>query len=237
MPIHRGWQVRQFIHGPVDYRLCFGPRWSPALPRGWQYQKFIHKPVGYRLCSDPRRRPAMPGLGSVGSSSMNRSVTGCVPALGLPVMPRGWQRRWFIREPVSNRLCSGPRRRYVMPRDQQGRRFEHGLFRFGTVQGPNSTMLSRIRYISPVSSSNWPSLVISKTSSPSDRSLLIFRLLWSNRPHSSAPPPLPGKENPRSRAPNCCSEGGGGSDQQHNFCLSNFNYNNNPINRWSPYSH
>ena len=36
---------------------------------------------------------------------------------------------------------------YSQTRGWQGRRFEHGLFRFGTAQGPDSTMLSRIRCV------------------------------------------------------------------------------------------
>ena len=34
----QGWQRRQFIHEPVGYRLCSGPRWRPAMPWGWQHR-------------------------------------------------------------------------------------------------------------------------------------------------------------------------------------------------------
>ena len=84
-----------------------------------------------------------------------------------------------------------------------------------------------------VSSSKRPSLVISKISSSSDRSPLIFRFLWSNRPHSSARPPLPRKENPRSRAPNCSGEGGRSTTH---FCLYNIYSHNHLSIRRTPVS-
>ena len=84
---------------------------------------------------------------------------------------------------------------------------------------PAACYLGRGRRIitsgSMVSSSNRPSLVILKTFSSSDSLLLIFRLLGQTRPHLSAPPPLPIKENPRSQAPNCSGEGGGGWSTTH----------------------
>ena len=60
-------------------------------------------------------------------------------------------------------------------------------------------------------------------------SLFIFRLLGQTRPHSSAPPPLPRKENPRSQAPNCSSEGGRSTTH---CCVYNIYCSNNPTGRW-----
>ena len=150
----------------VGDRLC-SSLWRPAMPRGWQGQYF-DEPVSYRLCSVPRGGMPCPVVGSVGSTSMNWSVTGCIAALGAGSEPRGRQI-----------ITSG----------------------------------------STVSSPNRPSLAISKRSSSSDRFPLIFRLFWSSRPHSSAPPPLPRKETPRSWAPNCSGEGGGGRSTTHFLSL------------------
>ena len=115
-------------------------------------------------------------------SSMNRSVTSCVPALG------------------SGLSCPGISR------------VEHGLFRLCTAQEPDSMMLSRISVSASAltapgsigaalcansGAASEPrgrriitsdsTVSSSKASSSSDRSQLIFRLLWSNRPHSLAP--------------------------------------------------
>ena len=89
-------------------------RW-PAITmhRGWQGRQVMHGAVSHRLCPGPRRRLPCPGVGGVGISYMNRSVTGCVPILGGSLQ-WGWQGRHFI----------------------------HGPFWLGTAQGPESTMLS-----------------------------------------------------------------------------------------------
>ena len=59
-----------------------------------------------------------------------------------------------------------------------------------------------------------------------------YRTSGQSRPRLSAPPPLPRKENPRSRAPNCSSEGDRSTTY---FCLYNIYYYNNPSGRWPHY--
>ena len=89
--------------------------------------------------------------------------------------------------PLNPPLQQLMQRKFVPPDPRQGRHFIHGPFRFGTAQGPYSTMLCRIRCVRirtvpgsigvafpTVSSSNRPSSVVTKPFCSSDCSSLIF---------------------------------------------------------------
>ena len=145
-----------------------------------------------------------PGVSMVGVST-NWSVTGCIPALGgwWSTIPRGWRSRRF-QEPDGYRLCSGPRRQSIMPQGWHGRRFHEpvGYQLYSCLR--RRTAMSR----------GWHGRRFHHT---------IFPIgLFSINLPICGPPPLPRKENPRSWAPNCSGDGGGGGDKQHTFVFITF---------------